>query len=103
MAGKTSRDFDELKSFKGLIFSNELFDALPVHVIKKQQGQLFEMMITMEEDELIEKAVPLVNDQIIRFLEEYQIHIVEGYRMEIPLQMEGMISRIEQVFRRNDY
>ena len=94
---KQVENFDELKSFKGLIFSNELFDALPVHVIKRQQGQLFEMMITMEEDELIEKAVPLANDQIIRFLEEYRIHIVEGYRLEIPLQMLEMISSIEKV------
>ena len=74
-----------------------MFDALPVHVIKRQQGQLFEIMITMEEDELIEKAVPLANDQIIRFLEEYRIHIIEGHRMEIPLQMQEMISSIEKV------
>ena len=90
---KQVENLDEIKGFKGLIFSNELFDALPVHVIKKQQGQLFEIMITMENDELIEKAIPLANDQIIRFLEEYQIHIVEGHRMEIPLQMEAMFSQ----------
>jgi SAM-dependent MidA family methyltransferase len=94
---KQVENLDEIKGFKGLIFSNELFDALPVHVIKNQQGQLFEIMITMEDDELIEKTIPLANDQIIRFLEEYQIHIVEGHRMEISLQMEAMFSRIEQV------
>jgi SAM-dependent MidA family methyltransferase len=94
---KQVENLDEIMGFKGLIFSNELFDALPVHVIKKKQGQLFEIMITMEEDELIEKDIPLANDQIIRFLEEYQIHIVEGHRMEIALQMEAMFSRIEQV------
>lgn len=86
-----------ISGFKGLIFSNELFDALPVHVIKKQNGQLFEIMITLKEDELIEIAVPLTNERIIRFLKEYQIHIVEGYRMEISLQMEKLFSRIEQV------
>ncbi len=91
------QNLDELKNFKGLIFSNELFDALPVHVIKKEQGQLFEIMITMKDNKLIEKAVPLANDQIIRFLKEYQIHIGEGYRMEISLQMEEMFSRMEQV------
>ena len=90
-------NLDGLRNFKGLIFSNELFDALPVHVIKKQHGHLFEIMITMEDDKLIEKTVPLDNDQIIRFLKEYQIQIAEGYRMEIPLQMEKMFSRIEQV------
>ena len=66
-------------------------------MIKKQRGHLFEIMITMEDDKLIEKTVPLDNDQIIRFLKEYQIQIVEGYRMEIPLQMERMFSKIEQV------
>jgi SAM-dependent MidA family methyltransferase len=94
---KQVESLDELKNFKGLIFSNELFDALPVHVVKKQQDQLFELMITMKNGELEEKAVPLVNNQIIRFLDEYQIDPVEGHRMEIPLQMEGIISRIGQV------
>ena len=91
------RILDELKGFHGLIFSNELFDAFPVHVIKKQQGQLFEMMITMEEDELIEKAIPLENDKIIRFIEEHQSDIVEGQSMEISLQMEAMFSRMAKV------
>lgn len=94
---KQVENLDELKGFRGLIFSNELFDALPVHVIKKQQGQLYEIMITMNENELMEKAVPLSNEQIIRFLEEYQIHIVDGYRMEISLKMEELFSQIEQV------
>jgi SAM-dependent MidA family methyltransferase len=91
-------NLDELKGFKGLFFSNELFDALPVHVIKKQQGQFFEIMVSSEKDQLIEKEVPLINEDIYTFIEEHQLTISEGQRIEIPLNMADIIFQIDKVF-----
>lgn len=90
-------DLDELKEFKGLFFSNELFDALPVHVVKKQQGQFFEVMVSSEKDQLIEIEVPLINEEIYAFIEEHQLMIAEGQRIEIPLYMEEMISQVGRI------
>lgn len=84
----------DLSPFSGLIFSNELFDALPVHVIEKKNGQLFEVMIGMEEQQLVEKLVPLQDDSIYTFLEKNQLKLVDGQRMEIPLEMERLITMI---------
>src|SRR4051812_44772053 len=33
---------NDVEAFEGMIFSNELFDALPVHVIEKLNGDLYE-------------------------------------------------------------
>ena len=52
---------EELEAFEGMIFSNELFDALPVHVIEKVNGQLFEMMVGIKNEPLYEEKVPLTN------------------------------------------
>lgn len=85
---------EEIKPFTGLIFSNELFDALPVHVIEKNNGSLLEVMITVEEDGLVEKLVPLEDERIFSFLKESGLTLNERQRIEIPLAMEKMIARI---------
>ncbi|WP_423407389.1 class I SAM-dependent methyltransferase [Heyndrickxia sp. MSNUG] len=81
---------------EGLVFSNELFDAFPVHVIEKRQDVIQEVFITCENEQLIEKFVPVENEEIIAFLQEQNIELIEGQRIEIPLAMEGFIKSIAE-------
>ncbi|MED3561766.1 class I SAM-dependent methyltransferase [Bacillus xiapuensis] len=85
---------DEINGLEGMIFSNELFDALPVHVIEKQNGKIFEVMIGIESNELFEKLVPLANSEIIQFLSESNLGLKENQRMEVPLTMGKMLQDI---------
>lgn len=87
---------EEIAPFSGLVFSNELFDALPVHVVKRKADQLFEVMIGFENGQLFEKDQPLRNKQIYSFLEKYQFELTEGQRIEVPLQMEHVITSLAQ-------
>ncbi|SDM18467.1 class I SAM-dependent methyltransferase [Bacillus sp. OK048] len=88
---------DELEPFEGMVFSNELFDALPVHVIEKVNGQLFEMMVGIKNNSLYEDKVPLTNSSILSFLEETGFVLQEKQRIEVPLFMEGMVKDISRV------
>ena len=97
---KYVKSLEELKEFSGMVFSNELFDAFPVHVIEKRENQLFEVMIGMENGQLIERLVPLNNRDILNFIDDYQLTLVEGQRIEICLKMEEMISQISQVLQK---
>ena len=87
---------NEVAAFEGMIFSNELFDALPVHVIEKQNGELYEMMVGIQNDELYEQKVPLTNSDINLFLLESRLDIKEKQRIEIPLAMKEMVREISQ-------
>ncbi|MBT2754745.1 SAM-dependent methyltransferase [Mesobacillus foraminis] len=87
-------DIDDLPQFEGLFFSNELFDALPVHVIEKKEDKLFEVMITIEGERLAERLAPLENQEILKFIRVQGIHLLDGQRMEIPLEMERVIKKI---------
>jgi SAM-dependent MidA family methyltransferase len=84
----------QLKPFDGLIISNELFDALPVHVIEKRNGQLYEVMVGWDEEGFIEHSDPLFNPIIRTYIDEQSITLVENQRIEIPLQMESMLKTI---------
>lgn len=88
---------DELESFEGMIYTNELFDALPVHVIEKQKGQLFEIMVGIQNEHLFEKKIPLSNRKILLFLQETGIELHENQRIEIPLLMENILLKMSRV------
>lgn len=90
--------FAELSdSFSGIVFSNELFDAFPVHVIEKREGHIYECFIEVENDQLVEKCVPLENEQIAQYIVERNIQLVDGQRFEIPLAMKKFIFQLDQV------
>ncbi|MDF2856601.1 MAG: hypothetical protein K0Q87_2452 [Neobacillus sp.] len=86
----------ELESFEGVIFSNELFDALPVHVVQKNHGQIFEMMVGIKEEQLYEVKVPIMNQELLTFLEVSGIELKENQRIEIPLAMGNMLEQVSQ-------
>ena len=87
----------EVPSFEGVIFANELFDALPVHVIEKEDGQLYEIMIGLNEGKLYEQRVLLENKTIQAFLQEAGLHLGNKQRIEIPLSMANMLKQFAAV------
>ncbi|WP_079509736.1 class I SAM-dependent methyltransferase [Mesobacillus jeotgali] len=82
----------------GLIFSNELFDAFPVHVVEMKEGLLQEVFVGWENEKFKEINVPVSDPRIIRFLDEQQLTLSEGQRIEIPLAMEPFIKSIANNF-----
>lgn len=90
---------EELESFEGMIFSNELFDALPVHVIEKEKNQLYEVMVGINKEHLYEEKVLLTNPAILSFLLSNELHLKEGQRIEVSLLMEEMLSDISKVLK----
>jgi SAM-dependent MidA family methyltransferase len=83
------------QEIEGLVFSNELFDAFPVHVIEQHNGQLYEVMVSLNKDqELIEVRKILDHPEMIAYLHKYQIKLQEGQRFEIPLLMERYIEKM---------
>ncbi|MBS8264884.1 SAM-dependent methyltransferase [Mesobacillus boroniphilus] len=83
---------------QGLIFSNELFDAFPVHVVEKSEGIVKEVFIVHENGQLKESMLPVMNDRIIAFLNDQELELAEGQRIEIPLAFEPFIKSIADHF-----
>jgi SAM-dependent MidA family methyltransferase len=84
----------DIKPFKGLIFSNELFDALPVHVIEKRHGQIFEVMVGTDGTTLKEEYISLSDPNIDEYLRSQKLELADHQRIEIPLSMEDVIKDI---------
>jgi SAM-dependent MidA family methyltransferase len=89
--------FEDLaaESVTGCFFSNELVDALPVHQVIKESGQLREVYVTTQPDDRENQLfVEVVGDLSTPHLEEYFKHVgidllsniySDGYRTEVNL------------------
>ncbi|WP_243290546.1 SAM-dependent methyltransferase [Bacillus sp. FJAT-47783] len=83
------RDLKELgEGLQGFIFSNEFFDAFPVHVIHKRENRIYELFVGMDEmGNLTEIPQSLKRKEIINILQKNDVQLQEGGRLEIPLSM----------------
>lgn len=85
---KIYTDLEQLPTINGVIFSNELFDAFPVDIVKYEQGQLFEGKVTINEKEELELMyTPCTNPLLLNYFSTYQLPIKPSYIYEIPLPM----------------
>jgi SAM-dependent MidA family methyltransferase len=77
-------------SITGCFFSNELVDALPVHLICIQEGEFQEIYVTCNETELRETTGKLSTPALQNYFENIGINILNpqyqaGYRTEVNL------------------
>jgi len=91
-------DLDD-ESIEGVIFSNELFDSFPVHLIRKINGKIYEVYLTLEGDEIKEILVEPSED-ILRYLKELNIKIPDGMQTEINLDAKDYIQKIGKKLKR---
>ncbi|WP_457625385.1 class I SAM-dependent methyltransferase [Persephonella sp.] len=86
-------DFEE-ESINGVIFSNELFDAFPVHLIRKIKGKIFEVFITVDEEDNVKEVLKEAPEEILRYIKELNLQIPEGMQTEINLDASEYIQKI---------
>jgi SAM-dependent MidA family methyltransferase len=77
----------------GIIFSNELLDAFPVHRLTKRDGELWELYVTLASDgRFAWTPGPLSTDRLSEFCRSNQIEITEGQIIEISLEIEQWLA-----------
>ncbi len=84
---------DEISDIEGVVFSNELFDAFPVHAVENKRGLLHEIMVGWDNG-FIEVPLPLGDRQVQSYLDERGIVLQDGWRIEIPLPGVSYYRRI---------
>ncbi|MEO0278736.1 MAG: SAM-dependent methyltransferase, partial [candidate division WOR-3 bacterium] len=95
-------DISELpdNNIKGVIFLNELLDAFPVYIIESYDNKLYEIFIDVSNDELVEVKFPIENSEIIRYIEELNITLDDGFRLEVNLDAVKFLSECYRVLNK---
>lgn len=89
------------RSLVGCVFSNELFDALPVHLVTWHQGKLQEIYVQWQEttiEEVIqEPSTPALQEYFQEFAIDFdRDRYPDGYRTEVNLEAKKIIEEIAQ-------
>jgi SAM-dependent MidA family methyltransferase len=75
---------DMPKQFRGVVFCNEFFDALPVSALKYERGEFREQLVTFSEGRFQWIGGPAVADYTAHLLREYYPPPEEGRWYEVP-------------------
>jgi SAM-dependent MidA family methyltransferase len=86
----------EMAQFRGCLFSNELLDALPVHIVR-MEDELREVYVTAKDGSLREEASALSTDDISKYFREMDIHLKKGYRTEVNLRIRDWLNEVNSV------
>ena len=85
----------------GVFFSNELFDAFPVHRLVKKGGELQEMYVTAGVDNgFVWATGPLSTPRLSEFCREHSIELVEGQLIEVNLEIEDWLTKVSSSLKR---
>nr|WP_267384206.1 class I SAM-dependent methyltransferase [Cyanobacterium sp. uoEpiScrs1] len=95
------KSWDEIEdlSITGCIFSNELIDAFPVHLITIKNKELTEIYVTQSEGKIKEVISDLSTTRIIEYFKLIDINLksnryAENYRTEVNL---GALDWLEKI------
>ncbi|MBN9386868.1 MAG: SAM-dependent methyltransferase [Chloroflexi bacterium] len=101
------RDLTDFKpgEVEGVILSNELLDAFPVHLVTIESGELREIYVTTdpESGQFIETTGPLSTQELARYFERLGLDLreyAEGYRTEVNLGALDWLSQAAAILGR---
>lgn len=84
----------------GLVFSNELPDAFPVHRIQMEKGTAQEIYVDYDGARFIERLGPLSSPAVQEYLTRLNVALPDGYQTEINTQavrwMEQVAASIDR-------
>ena len=66
----------------GVIFANELLDALPVHLIEMTEDGLHEIYVNIKNSQFVEQLGPL-SSRVKKHLKDFSINLEVGWRAEV--------------------
>jgi SAM-dependent MidA family methyltransferase len=91
----------EQKAINGIVFSNELIDAMPVHRVRFYQGQLQECYVTLNENRRLSFDWNQPSSlKLMRYIERMGVKIGEGWTIEINLDAIDWLQRMSQIIEK---
>ncbi len=102
--------FGERVSFKpisqttinpGIVFSNELLDAFPVHRVTAKDGQILESFVDLsEDDDFVWTLGPPSSPRIIEYVQGNGMQLAENHFTEVNLAIEDWMLKVSERLRK---
>ena len=86
--------------FTGCLISNELFDAMPVHIVEMTEQGLQELWVGADADGFCERLLAPSTPELAAYLARYQVRLLTGQRAEINLAAPDWIAAAAKALER---
>ena len=90
-------DLGETEIRSGVVFSNELFDAFPVHLLKMQASQLRELYVDVDTNGDFTWLLGAMSEDSSRVLQSFERHGIElgeGQILEVNVEVENWLRKV---------
>jgi SAM-dependent MidA family methyltransferase len=87
-------------SVTGLMFSNELPDAFPVHRIQMAEGEAREIFVDYRDGRFVECLKPLSRPEIQEYLHRLRLALPDGYRTEVNVHALSWMRQVAESLAR---
>lgn len=87
---------EKIDEIEGIIFSFELFDSLPFHIIEKKDNVVRELYVEKNQFVLSDLSC----QEISNYLKKYQIELSDGQRAEVCLQAEVLYKELSRKLKK---
>jgi SAM-dependent MidA family methyltransferase len=95
-------ELTELEPITGAFISNELLDAMPVHIVVYQDNAWSELLVDSSEDDFFFVPAKIDSPELVLALDELPVPPIGSYRTEVNLEARRWIravgSRLERGF-----
>ena len=94
-------DLNELQdgTVVGVVVSNELVDAFPVHRVQREKDGLKEIYVDFVDDQFVEQLGEPSNERIFNFLKELDVDLPVGFTTEINLHAVEWMQHVARILR----
>lgn len=86
--------------FTGVVFSNEFFDALPVHVVRRSESGLKEAFVSAQGERLVWLEGPPSSPALERYVERFAPTLTPEQTLEVNLQALEWLDRSARSLQR---
>jgi SAM-dependent MidA family methyltransferase len=90
-------DVGETEIHSGVVFSNELFDAFPVHLVKMQASQVGELYVDVDTNGDFTWLLGAMSEDSSRVLQAFErqgIKLREGQILEVNVEIENWLRKV---------
>ena len=87
-------------SVTGVMFSNELVDAFPVHRVRLESDHLQEVYVDYEDGKCVERLGPLSSQNLDEYMHAQGVELCEGQTSELHVAVSPWLSQVSRVLHR---
>lgn len=90
----------EVSPIIGCIFSNELIDSFPVHLVCQEEGEFQEILVDYDGQNFVEVCAKPTTSLLIDYLQNYALLLAEGQRAEVNLKALNWLGEMASILQR---